>query len=60
MGFDPDGRPTPVLYVPMLVARPKHGEAWRTHDPDQEAFAHDLVEGLNDQREVAMLNEGEP
>lgn len=35
-----------VLHVLMTV-RPKRGEAWKTEDPEQEAFAQRVVDLLN-------------
>lgn len=46
MGLDADGEPVPVLHVPMR-ARFKRGEAWKTTDPEQEAFARALVNIMN-------------
>lgn len=36
-----------VLTIPMLSVRPKRGEAWKTTDPEQEAFAAYVVAILN-------------
>ncbi len=47
MRGDPDGEDyTPALMVPMIV-RAKRGEAWKTADPEQEAFAQRVVDLLN-------------
>jgi hypothetical protein len=46
MGKDKEGDDCPVLNIPMRV-NAKRGEAWRTTDPDQEAFAAALVELMN-------------
>jgi hypothetical protein len=46
LGTDAEGESAPVLHIPMRLT-PKRGEAWRTADPDQEAFARALVALLN-------------
>lgn len=46
MGKDEDDDNAPVLHVPMRV-HAKRGEAWRTADPEQEAFAAALVDLMN-------------
>lgn len=46
MGRDSEGDNAPVLYVPMRVVA-KRGEAWRTTDLEQEAFAAAIVALLN-------------
>lgn len=43
----PDGEDhRPALMVPMMIS-PKRGEAWKTSDPAQEAFAALVVDMLN-------------
>jgi hypothetical protein len=46
MATDEDGDPIPVLTVRMGVSA-KRGDAWKTDDPDQEAFAQHVVDLLN-------------
>ena len=46
MGIDEEGDNCPALLIPMRV-RAKRGEAWRTTDPGQEAFAKALVDLMN-------------
>jgi hypothetical protein len=44
---EPGGDGTrPALLVPMII-RPKRGDAWKTHDPQQEEFAKKVVDLLN-------------
>lgn len=56
MEGEPGGDETrPVLHVTMTI-RPKRGEAWKTSDPVQEAFAQRVVALLNGdgQKTVAL------
>jgi hypothetical protein len=54
LGNDAEGESAPVLHIPMRT-RPKRGEAWKTSDPDQEAFARALVKALNAYSDVEAV-----